>query len=83
MKKADKLNLAFGKCFNKSHLTKEECDLILDVNLLELMSKHGFNEIQSREILLWCQSECQRKSNNYLLDTREDTSTPDLTNYRT
>ncbi len=83
MKKADKLNLSFGKCFNKSYLTKEECDLILDLNLLELMSKHGFNELQSREILLWCQSECQRKRNDYLIDTREDTLTSNSIYYRT
>lgn len=83
MKKADKLNLAFGKCFNKSHLTPEECNLILNITLQELMSKHGFNEIQSRQVLLWCQSECQRKSNSFFLDTREETETSNSRYYRT
>ena len=61
MKKEDKLNLAFGKCFAKSKLTEEECDLLLDIRISELIIKHSFNEIQSRHIMLWCQSECQRR----------------------
>ena len=83
MKKADKLNLAFGKWFNKSRLTQEERTFILDLKMSELMSKHGFNEIQARQIKLWCDSECRRRSNNYQLDTREEVEHTNTGYYRT
>jgi hypothetical protein len=83
MKKADKLNLAFGKCFYKSRLTPEECRLILDINMSDIISKHGLNEIQARQIKLWCKSECHRQSIDYLLDTREEASHTDTGYFRT
>ena len=83
MKKADKLNLAFGKCFNKSRLTPEECSLILDIKMSEMISKHGLNEIQTSQIKLWCKSECHRQSIDYLLDTREEASHTDTGYFRT
>tara|TARA_B100000131_G_C18092039_1_gene602596 strand:- start:1484 stop:1744 length:261 start_codon:yes stop_codon:yes gene_type:complete len=72
MKKEDKLNLAFGKCFSKSRLTEAECEMLLDLNLLELMTKHGLNEVQSRKVMLWCQRECQRRNSPAYLP-KEDT----------
>ena len=83
MKKADKLNLAFGKCFNKSRLVQEECNLILDISILDLMTKHGFNEIQSREIKLWCDLECKRTKNNYSLESRSELEHTDTGYFRT
>ena len=61
MKKEDKLNLAFGKCFSNSSLLEEECLMLLDMKLIDLMTKHGFNETQARAIMNWCQVECQRR----------------------
>lgn len=83
MKKVDKLNLAFGKCFNKSILTDEERELILNINILELMTKHGFNETQSRQIKLWCDLECKKRSNSYHLDTRSEFEHSDTGYFRT
>ena len=71
MKKADKLNLAFGKCFAKSKLTDEECEMIMKLTVLELVTKHSFNDIQSRKIMLWCQQEHQRR-NSPAYTSKED-----------
>tara|TARA_B100001287_G_C22573216_1_gene477279 strand:- start:581 stop:841 length:261 start_codon:yes stop_codon:yes gene_type:complete len=71
MKKADKLNLAFGKCFAKSKLTDEECEMIMSLNILELVTKHLFNDIQARKIMLWCQQEYQR-INSPAYSSKED-----------
>ena len=86
MKKEDKLNLAFGKCFSKSLLTEEECDMLLDIKISELIIKHGFNEIQSREIMLWCQNECQRRLSPAYLPKEDYEDSDNLSNkkfYRT
>ena len=77
MKKEDKLNLAFGKCFAKSRLTEDECEMLLNINLLELISKYGLNEIQAREIMLWCQRECQRRNSPAYLP-KEDLSSEQI-----
>ena len=71
MKKEDKLNLAFGKCFAKSNLTEPECEMLRSLNIQDLMSKHGLNEVQSREIMLWCQRECQRTSSSVFVPSEE------------
>ena len=84
MKKEDRLNLAFAKCLNQQQLTDDECDLVVSLKISDLTSvKHGFNENQARKILLWCQQECQRKGNSYLLDTRETSNIPHSKYYRT
>jgi hypothetical protein len=71
MKKEDKLNLAFGKCFAKSNLTEAECEMLRSLSLLELVSKYGLNEVQSREIMLWCQRECQRTGSSAFVPSEE------------
>ena len=71
MKKEDKLSLAFGKCFANSKLTEEECEMLLDLKLLDLITKHGLNDTQSRQVMLWCQRECQRRQSPAYL-SKED-----------
>lgn len=61
MKKEDKINLAIAKCFGKSHLTEEDINTIKSLSTLDLIESHGLNADQSRNVILWCQHECQRK----------------------
>lgn len=82
MKKADELYLAFGKCFSRSRLTQKECDLLAAMSLQELMTKHGFNESQSREILKWCQIQCQKSQASFDPAQREDSNKPEMHYYR-
>ena len=82
MKKADELNLAFGKCFSRSRLSLKECDLLAAMTLQELMAKHGFNESQSREILNWCQIQCQKSQASFDSEQREDANKPEMHYYR-
>lgn len=72
MKKEDNVNLAAGNCFNKTPLTPDQCDLILKISINELINKYGFNEIQSRQIKNWCDLECSRRRNDYIIDRREE-----------
>lgn len=61
MKREEKINLAIAKCFGKSHLTEEDVSTIKQLSTLELIEDHGLNANQARNVILWCQSECQRK----------------------
>ena len=63
MTKNDKICLIIGKCFGRYKLTLEECDMLHDMKIVELVTKHGLNENQSREVLLWCQQNHQRHMN--------------------
>lgn len=83
MKKADELNLAFGNCFSRSRLTPKQCDLLSVLSLQELMTKHLFNENQSRQILSWCQIQCQINQNSFYSEEREEANDPDMHYYRT
>ena len=84
MKKADELDLAIGNCFSRSNLTPRQCDLLSVMSLQELMSpKHGYNENQSREILKWCQIQCQKNQASFNVEQREDANRPEMHYYRT
>ena len=63
MTKNDKITLIIGKCFGRYKLTLEECSMIHDMKITDLIIKHGLNENQSREVLLWCQQNNQRHMN--------------------
>ena len=63
MKKNDKIYVIIGKCFGRYRLTLEECSLLHDMKIHELIIKHGLNENQSREVLLWCQQNLQNHMN--------------------
>ena len=82
MKKADELCLAFGNCFSRSNLTPEQCDLLSAMSMQELIVKHGFNESQSREILKWCQIQCQKNQNSFSPEQRESANKPEMHYYR-
>ena len=60
MTKNDKMCLIIGKCFGRYKLTLEECAELHDMKIIDLITKHGLNENQSREVLLWCQQNHQR-----------------------
>ena len=83
MTKNDKLYLAFGKCFNRSRLSDEECELLSNIKITELINKHALNDIQARQILLWCQLESQRKKNNSNIESCEDTGASNNSYFRT
>ena len=84
MKKADELNLAIANCFSRSNLKPEQCDLLSSMSIQELMSpKYGFNESQSREILKWCQIQCQKNQASFNVEQREDAARPEMHYYRT
>ena len=83
MKKADKLNLAIGICFSRSNLTPEQCDLLSSMSIQELTSpKYGYNENQSREILKWCQMQCQKNQASFDPEQRENANRPAMHYYR-
>ncbi len=63
MTKNDKICLIIGKCFGRFNLSLEECTMLHDMKISELVTKHGLNENQSREVLLWCQQNHQRHMN--------------------
>ena len=63
MTKNDKICVIIGKCFGRYKLTLEECAMLHDMKIFELVTKHGLNENQSREVLLGCQQNHQRHIN--------------------
>ena len=67
MTKNDKICVIIGKCFGRYKLTLEECSILHDMKISELIIKHGLNENQSREVLLWCQQNNQRHMNSMVL----------------
>jgi hypothetical protein len=74
MKKSDKLNIAFGNCFNRPNtsLTLEECELLKDISISDLVTKYDFNDIQAMRIKTWCKNESQRHINNTFFMNNDD-----------
>ena len=70
MKKQDKIDLAIGKCFAKSSLNEEECDLIQSLSIMELATKHGLNENQSNLVKSWCKLSQQRRLHEFDYETK-------------
>ena len=70
MKKADKINLAIGNCFAKVELSEEECLVLQDISVLELITKHGLNEDQANLVKSWCKRSQQKMS--HLFDKEEE-----------
>jgi len=60
MNKSEKISIAIGKCFNKSRLLEDDMNTIKDLGASGLLD-HGLNENQIRQVMLWCQHECQRE----------------------
>lgn len=63
MTKNDKICVIIGKCFGRYRLSLEECSELHDMKIFDLVTKHGLNENQSREVLLWCQQSHQMHIN--------------------
>ena len=63
MTKNDKICIIIGKCFGRYSLNMEECAMLHDMKISELIIQHGLNENQSREVLLWCQQSHQKHIN--------------------
>lgn len=59
MKKSEQVSMAIGKCFAKSRLNETDIATIKELGASGLLDE-GLNENQIREIMLWCQNECQR-----------------------
>ena len=75
MTKKDRLDLAIAKCFGQSRLTEEDVDAIKGSSQLKLVDKHGLSETQARNVMLWCQNECQRMWGQETVTPHEDPST--------
>ena len=84
MTKNDKITLIIGKCFGRFNLSKEECAELHGMKIVELITKHGLNENQSREVLLWCQQNHQRHMNdmNVLPEDRPEKIHSPIRKYR-
>jgi len=58
----DQLNIAIGKCFAKSPLDMYDKEILLkEGTLMNLINEYGLNENQAREVILWCQLQCQKE----------------------
>tara|TARA_Y100000592_G_C5415210_1_gene290229 strand:- start:606 stop:887 length:282 start_codon:yes stop_codon:yes gene_type:complete len=60
MTKKERLDCAIAKCFGRIPLTEEEVESTKECSSLSLVNDHGLNENQARQVMLWCQHECQR-----------------------
>ena len=84
MTKNDKICVIIGKCFGRYKLTLEECEMLHDMKINELIVKQGLNENQAREVLLWCQQNHQRHMNRMdnLSDDRPEKLHSPIRRYR-
>ena len=64
MKKEDKILLAIGKCFSRSKLLPEDCDLLQSLSSLELVNKYQLNELQINLVKNWCKRSQQIRANS-------------------
>ncbi len=59
MKKSEKISIAIGKCFSRSSLSQDDIIIIKELGASGLLDE-GLNENQIRQVMLWCQNECQK-----------------------
>tara|TARA_B100001287_G_C22644916_1_gene512161 strand:+ start:907 stop:1119 length:213 start_codon:yes stop_codon:yes gene_type:complete len=54
MAKKDDITLIIAKSFSKQKLTESEKDICKDFSILKLITEHGLNDIQAKEVIKWC-----------------------------
>tara|TARA_B100000902_G_C27223461_1_gene870907 strand:+ start:255 stop:1160 length:906 start_codon:yes stop_codon:yes gene_type:complete len=58
MAKKDDITLIIAKSFAKERFTKEETEISKKLTIAELVTDHGLNDIQSKEVMKWCAISC-------------------------
>ena len=79
MKKSEKISIAIGKCFSKSSLSQDDIIIIKELGASGLLDE-GLNENQIRQVMLWCQNECQRLWGQSSFKQSDYSSTVDFNN---
>ncbi len=54
MAKKDDITLIIAKSFSRQKLTDKEKDICKDLSIFKLISDHGLNDIQAKEVIKWC-----------------------------
>lgn len=54
MAKKDDITLIIAKSFSKQKLTIVEQEACKDLSIIKLISEHGLNDIQAKEVIKWC-----------------------------
>jgi|LauGreDrversion4_2_1035121.scaffolds.fasta_scaffold585392_2 hypothetical protein len=57
----EKLMIAIGKSFANARLDENDISVLKEKGILGLVNEAGLNENQARQVMLWCQNECQRQ----------------------
>ena len=64
MAKKDEIILIIAKGISKLPLTPKELELCCELDQVALVDDHGLNELQSSEVMNWCNLQ-QRKYSGY------------------
>jgi hypothetical protein len=60
MKKTNKVDLAIALALGRTPLCEESLSLLKELTLTNLVEKHSLNDIQARNVMLWCRVQDQR-----------------------
>ena len=63
MAKKDEVTLIIAKAFAKIRLTEEETKISKEFTITDLVTEHGLNDIQAKEVIKWCVLSCASLGN--------------------